>query len=115
MATLCKHISFHGPIFPMTLSACRCLSVLQRDTIHKELKFIPQFAPMLDDGHPGTYLSVLLTVQVIVRIGHHQLLQTKRCFSIAVEMTRRTVSRLIQLWMCHPLACSTVKHNIYAQ
>lgn len=67
------------------------------------------------DIQAGTYLSVLLTVQVIVRIGHHQLLQTKRGFSIAVEMTRKTVSQLIQLWMCHPLACSTVKHNIYAQ
>lgn len=40
----------------MTLSACPCLSVLQRGTIHRELTFIPQFAPMLDDGHPGGYL-----------------------------------------------------------
>lgn len=69
----------------------------------------------MTDIQAGTYLSVLLTVQVIVRIGHHQLLQTKRSFSIAVEMTRKTVSRLIQLWMCHPVACSTVKHNSYAQ
>lgn len=69
----------------------------------------------MTDIQAGTYLSVLLTVQVIVRIGHHQLLQTKRGFSIAVEMTRKTVSRLIQLWMCHPVACSTVKHNSYAQ
>jgi len=37
----------------------------------------------------GTYLSVLLTVQVIVRVGHHQLLQTKRGFSVAAETTKR--------------------------
>lgn len=48
----CVNISFHEPIFPMTWSARRCLSVLQRSTIHRELTFIPQFAPMLDDGHP---------------------------------------------------------------
>lgn len=46
----------------------------------------------MTDIQVGTYLSVLLTVQVIVRIGHHQLLQTKCGFSIAVEMTRETVS-----------------------
>ena len=46
------NISFHEPMFPMTLSARRCLSVLQRSTIHRELTFIPQFAPMLDDRHP---------------------------------------------------------------
>lgn len=44
----------------------------------------------MTDIQAGTYLGVLLTVQVIVRVGHHQLLQTKRGFSIAVESTRRT-------------------------
>lgn len=50
----------------------------------------------MTDIQVDTYLSVLLTVQVIVRIGHHQLLQAKGCFSIAAEMTRKTVSQLIQ-------------------
>lgn len=36
-----------------------------------------------------TYLCILLTVQVIVRIGHHQLLQTKSSFPIAIEMTNK--------------------------
>lgn len=91
---------------------CVADSLCYREAPFRELTFIPRLASMLDDGRP-TYLSVLLTVQVIVRIGHHQLLQTKRSFSIAVEMTRETVRRLIQLCMSHPLACSTVKHNIY--
>lgn len=100
----------------MTLHAGLCLLVLERGTIHSEVTFIPQFASMLmTDKQAGTYLSVLLTVQVIVRIGHHQLLQTKRSFSIAVEITGETVSWLIQLWMCHHLAYWTVKYNIYAQ
>lgn len=51
----------------------------------------------------GTYFSVLLTVQVIVRIGHHQLLQTKRCFSITREMTTKMVSWLTELSMCQIL------------
>lgn len=56
MTTLCKHISFCEQIFPVTLSVWRCLSVLESGTVHTELTFIPHFAPMLDDGHPGGYL-----------------------------------------------------------
>lgn len=56
MTILCKHFSFHEPIFPMTLSVGRCLSVSERGTIHRALTFIPQLSPMLDDGHPGKYL-----------------------------------------------------------
>lgn len=31
----------------------------------------------------------MLTVQVIVRIGHHELLQTKGSFPITIEMTKK--------------------------
>lgn len=64
-------------------------------TVHLNRLLPP--SSMTDTPADTTYLSVLLTVQVIVGVGHHQLLQAKRCFSIAVETTRQTVSQLIQL------------------
>lgn len=55
--------------------------------VSKELKFISNISCIFDERH--IYLCILLTVQVIVRIGHHQLFQAKCCFSIAVETNKK--------------------------
>lgn len=51
MTTLYTHISLHELLLAMALSMCWHFS-FNKNTVDKALKFIPQFAPMLDDRHP---------------------------------------------------------------
>lgn len=53
----------------------------------KKRMFISNISCIFAERH--IYLCILLTVQVIVRIGHHQLFQAKCCFSIAVERNKK--------------------------
>lgn len=81
MTTLCKHVSFHESVFPMTFGVSQ--SYREGPFIEHQHLFHRVPPCLMTDIQADTYLSVLLTVQVIVGIGHHQLLQTKRSFPIA--------------------------------